>query len=154
MAATEEKTNPKMKNLVIGMVLFALVAMLSSVVAVTLVVMNKGDKASKKVEKPQLGILVPLSGEIIVNLAEGSGRRYLKLNAALEVDSEKTSAEIGMRMPQIRDLIIVILRQKTVEKISEKEGINQVRSEIIAGINRCLAEGKVTNLYFTDFVIQ
>lgn len=155
--AAEESVKPtakKGKGLIIGIVLFVAVAIVSSGVAITLVMLNKGDKAPKKVEKPKPGILVPLSGEIIVNLAEGGGKRYLKLNAAIEVDSEETSAEIGLRMAQIRDLIIVILRQKTVEKISEKEGINQVRSEIIAGINRCLSKGKVTNLFFTDFVVQ
>lgn len=104
--------------------------------------------------KVKPGITVPLGEEIIVNLAGSRGRRYLKINAVFEVDSEKTVEEIGLRNPQIRDLIIGILRQMTVEKISEKEGIEQVRSEIITGINNRLSEGKVTNIYFTDFVVQ
>lgn len=159
MAVVEEvpvkqpEKSGKGKGLIIGIVIFVIVALIASGVSVMLVMMHKGEKAPK-VEKPKPGILVPLSGEIIVNLAEAGGRRYLKVNAALEVDSEKTAVEVGLRMAQIRDLIIVILRQKTVEKISEKEGIDKVRSEIIAGINRCLSEGRVSNLYFTDFVVQ
>lgn len=82
------------------------------------------------------------------------GGGFLKVNAVLEVDSPKAEEEVKSRAPQIRDLMIGILRLETVEKISEKEGINHIRSEIIRNINHSLREGKVINLYFSDFIMQ
>ncbi len=76
------------------------------------------------------------------------------MNATMELDNEKTKEEISKRIPQIRDLMISILRTKTKEKIDEKEGKDQIRSEIINSINRYLVTGKVKNLYFEDFLIN
>lgn len=155
-----QATQPKksgFKLIIISVFAFLVVLVCATVLVVLLAPRNEGlsDKKPKtKVVKPKPGVLVPLNEDIIVNLAEERGRRFLKVNAVIEVDKAKTAEELEIRLPQVRDLIIVILRQKTVEKISEKEGINQVRSEIITGINTCLSAGEVTNLYFTNFVIQ
>jgi flagellar basal body-associated protein FliL len=57
----------------------------------------------------EIGPLVPLGNEIIVNLPselEGEGEHYLKVNVTLEVDNEKVKEEVGKRVPQIRDLLI------------------------------------------------
>ena len=103
----------------------------------------------------QVGPLVPLGNEIIVNIQSDDGvERYLKVNATLEVDNDKVKDEVAKRIPQIRDLMITILRTKTKEKIDEKEGKDQIRSEIIDSINHYLVTGKVKNLYFEDFLIN
>jgi flagellar FliL protein len=145
------------KLIVLSVVAF-LVVLVCATVLVVVLAPRRGELSIKhpeaKVAKPKPGFLVPLNEDIIVNLAEERGRRFLKVNAVIELDKAKTAEELELRLPQVRDLIIGILRQKTVEKISEKEGINQVRSEIITGINTCLSAGEVINLYFTNFVIQ
>jgi flagellar protein FliL len=103
----------------------------------------------------EVGPLVPLGSEIIVNISSDDGiERYLKVNATLEVDNDKAKEEVAKRIPQIRDLMITILRTKTKEKIDEKEGKEQIRSEIISSINHYLVLGKVKNLYFEDFLIN
>jgi flagellar FliL protein len=103
----------------------------------------------------QVGPLVPMGNEIIVNIpSEDGAERYLKVNATLEVDNDKVKDEVTKRIPQIRDLMITILRTKTKEKIDEKEGKDEIRSEIINSINRYLVLGKVKNLYFEDFLIN
>lgn len=111
----------------------------------------------KEAASEEIGPLVPLGNEIIVNLPselEGEGEHYLKVNVTLEVDNEKVTEEVTKRVPQIRDLLISILRSKTKEKIDEKEGKDLVRSEIINSINSFLVLGKVKNVFFEDFVIQ
>ncbi|MGE5580949.1 MAG: flagellar basal body-associated protein FliL [Bacillota bacterium] len=103
----------------------------------------------------EVGPLVPLGNEIIVNIPSDDGvEHYLKVNATLELDNEKAKEEVTKRIPQIRDLMITILRSKPKEKIDEKEGKEQIRSEIISTINRYLISGKVKNLYFEDFLIN
>jgi flagellar FliL protein len=91
-----------------------------------------------------------------VNIRSEEGfEHFLKTNIVLELDSgEKTGEEVSKRIPQIRDLVINILASKTKEKIIEKEGKDQVRSEIINNINQLMSNGMIRNIYFQDFIIQ
>jgi len=43
---------------------------------------------------------------------------------------------------------------KTFDEIRDLQGKLQLRSEIIARVNEFLHDGKVNNIYFTDFVVQ
>jgi flagellar protein FliL len=90
----------------------------------------------------------------IVNLLGDRGKKYLKVKVELELDSEQTTAEITLRLPQIRDSILTMLSSKTNEDINTLEGKFQLRAEIIATINQYLKTGKIKNVYFTDFIIQ
>lgn len=104
----------------------------------------------------EIGPLLPIGSEIIVNLApsDTTGDHYLKVNITMEADGEKTVGELTKRIPQIRDLVIGILSSKTKDKIEEKEGKERIRREIIRVINSHLSLGRVRNIYFQDFVIQ
>ena len=89
----------------------------------------------------------------IVNLI-GQGRSYLKTRIELELDSENTVVEINRRLPQLRDKILTTLSSKSFDDISTLEGKYQLRAELIASLNQYLTTGKVTNIYFTDFIVQ
>jgi len=97
--------------------------------------------------------LVPLEEPLVINLADPGGRRYIRLNMTIAVDAEETQGEIVRRGPQIRDLVIGIFRVKTVAEISEKEGYNSIRNEIVNVINEFLPAGKVVDIFFTEFLI-
>ena len=108
----------------------------------------------KKAE--EMGPVVSLGNDIIVNIRSEEGfEHFLKTNIVLELDTgDKTGEEVSKRIPQIRDLVINILASKTKEKIIEKEGKDQVRSEIINNINQLMTNGMIRNIYFQDFIIQ
>lgn len=107
-------------------------------------------------QAPEMGPVVSLGNDILVNIRSEIGmEHFLKTNIVLELDNnEKTGEEVAKRIPQIRDLVINVLASKTKEKIIEKEGKDQVRSEIINNINQLMTTGKVRNIYFQDFIIQ
>jgi flagellar FliL protein len=90
----------------------------------------------------------------IVNLQDPSGRRYLKLQIVLELDNENLKQEIDHRMPQFKDGIISLLSSKTVTDINAIEGKMQLRAELTAMFNQYLKSGKITNVFFMDFIIQ
>lgn len=124
-------------------------------IVVTLKQTNQPTKVIvRKVE--EIGPVVSLGNDIIVNIRSEEGfEHFLKTNIMLELDSgEKTGEEVSKRIPQIRDLVINILASKTKEKIIEKEGKDQVRSEIINNINQLMSNGMIRNIYFQDFIIQ
>lgn len=157
------ETGQKKKSILPKILIMIFIVLILFISAGTYILITKsknseGDKKeTKKTEQvTEIGPLVSIGSEVIVNLAssEFSSDHYLKTNVVLEVDSEKTSAELAKRIPQIRDIVIVILSTKTKEKIEEKEGKEALRREIIKMINATLAKGKIRNVYFQDFVIQ
>jgi len=92
----------------------------------------------------------------IVNLAGSKGRRVAKVNMELELkeaeEEGKIAAEIEQRKAQIRDIIIIILSSKSYEEVSSREGKDNLRSEIKDTINSFLTTGKISNVFFTEFI--
>lgn len=107
----------------------------------------------KEGDKGGGGVIKPLD-TFIVNLADPSRPRYLKITIQLEMDKQETDAEVTSKMPQIRDSLIILLSSKTLEEISTAEGKYQMRDEILARINQFITKGKVVGAYFTDLVVQ
>ena len=105
------------------------------------------------VEEKTLGPILALD-TFIVNLADKGGNRYLRITMDLELDKIESQEEVKKRMPQIRDSILMILPTKRFEDISSVAGKVALRDEIHNKINGYLAMGKITNIYFKEFVVQ
>jgi flagellar FliL protein len=91
-------------------------------------------------------------GEFTVNLS--NSRQFIRVNIVFEVSNEAVIEEINRRQPQIRDTIISILRARKAEDISSEGGTPKLRTDIMNKVNNQLIEGKVSNVFFTEFVIQ
>ena len=157
--AEENGKKKKFKfNQVFTTIIVVLAVFFAAVFAATIffikVVLPQKNEYSMLSEANQVKYMVPLGEDLIVNLADPSGRRFIRVNLTLVTDAEETQGEILKRKPQIRDAVIKIFRTKTVDKIREEEGIFQIRSEIITAINEMLPFGKVTDVFFTEFVYQ
>ena len=116
------------------------------------------EKESEKIEdvksdKTRIGAVYPLD-TFIVNLADQGGARYLRVTMNLEIKDETLAEELEKRLPQIRDNILMIIPTRKFEDINSIGGKNALRDEIITSLNDILSEGSITNLYFTEFVIQ
>lgn len=107
------------------------------------------DEAAEAVVKP----IFPLNS-FIVNLAGENGKRYLKIKMDLEIAKEELNDDIRQRIPQIRDSIMMILTSKRYEDIKDTEGKIALRQDIKKQVNVFFKEPCVSNIYFTDFVIQ
>jgi flagellar FliL protein len=57
-------------------------------------------------------------------------------------------------MPQMRDAIILLISNKTFEELQDLQGKKQLKAELQSRINSILQTGKVTSIYFTNFVVQ
>jgi flagellar FliL protein len=90
----------------------------------------------------------------IVNLADQGGNRYLRVTMDLELGNPELETEINKRMPQVRDSILMILPSKRFEDISTVQGKIALRDQILETINGFLAQGKITSIYFKEFVVQ
>jgi len=90
----------------------------------------------------------------VVNLNETGGKRYLKSKIEIEFVGEAVRKELTDRLPQLRDVILLHLSSKTLDEIRNVDGKIELKSALIKRINEVLKQGKIRNLYFTQFVIQ
>lgn len=102
-------------------------------------------------EKEVIGKVVPLE-TFVINLAGSKGRKVAKVNMEIEMTGTHALEEIEKRKAQIRDIIIIILSSKTYEEVSTREGKDSLRNEIKDTINSFLVQGKISNVFFTEFL--
>ncbi|HEN20412.1 MAG TPA: flagellar basal body protein FliL [Desulfobacteraceae bacterium] len=101
----------------------------------------------------KIGPIYPLD-TFIVNLADKGGNRYLRLSISLELKDEQAKKNVDGRIPQIRDSILLILPNKAVDDLKSNEGKGALRNEISARLNTMFPAGDISNIYFTEFVMQ
>ena len=99
------------------------------------------------------GVTVELDS-FIVNLRDREGKRYLKAKITMEVPSEALKEELSARMPQVRDVILLLLSAKSFAEISRLEGKMQLKEEVMMRVNQVLSSGRISHVYFTEFVVQ
>ncbi|MCL5981401.1 MAG: flagellar basal body-associated FliL family protein [Firmicutes bacterium] len=92
--------------------------------------------------------------DFTVNLADPGQRRYLKATITLAFTERALAEELVSREPELRDLMIDVLRSKAARDIADVAGTDKLRGEIVDRVNAILTDGQVRELYFVDFLIQ
>ena len=100
-----------------------------------------------------IGKLIPME-TFLVNLAQSRGRKLAKLNMEFEVTSDEVQQEIEKLKPRIRDMVIMIISDKSLVQVSSKEGKDALREEIRNQVNLFLTKGQIKNVYFTEFIFN
>ncbi|MFQ5587612.1 MAG: flagellar basal body-associated protein FliL [Nitrospiria bacterium] len=90
----------------------------------------------------------------IVNLADTSKVRYLKITIKLELMRAKYAEDLNAHLPQIRDTLLLLLSSKEFASIRTVEGKMELRDEVLQRVNAIFRNSKVKMAYFTDFVTQ
>lgn len=129
---------------------------------------------TRRVYKPGEGEMINMSTKII-NLADPSSRKYIRLTIVLEFapdaktpePEKKAPAEsatstaatplqeyINARMPILDDTVITMLSTKTYEDLYTAEGKEQLRQELMKAIATRVPNYDLINVYFTEFVVQ
>ena len=106
-----------------------------------------------KVQAAALGPLYSLD-TFIVNLADAGRNRYLRVTMDLELAASTDAGTLSERLPQVRDSILMILPSKQFDEIASMEGKIALRDEIMDKLNSLFARTVVTNIFFTEFVVQ
>ena len=112
-------------------------------------------KNTEQVKKKELPVMYPLEA-FIVNIGDGSDMRYLKVRVELEtaLSAENSKKELDPYLAPLRDSILVLLTTKTIQDVQDLPGKNRLRGEILAAAKKVIPSGKISCVYFTDFVVQ
>jgi flagellar protein FliL len=135
---------------------------------------NEAAPAESTTPVPGAGVMFNMSTKII-NLADPSGRKYIRLTVVLEFqmpetdpNAKKTSSgegetvtpeqefqnELTTLTPVMDDAVITLLSTKTYEQLYTAEGKEGLRTELLSAIQSRLPEYKLISIYFTEFVVQ
>jgi flagellar basal body-associated protein FliL len=93
--------------------------------------------------------------EIVVNPAGTRGKRFLRLGVALETaQGPAVTEELSTRKAQVRDLFIREFSSRGLDELTDPTVREEIRLACIDKINGFLVSGDISNLYFTDYVLQ
>jgi len=93
-----------------------------------------------------------------VNLQPDPDERFLQLDATLQVSSPEVAEALKVRMPAIRNRMLMLLTSKKASEISTTEGKEELSEEILETLQEPFTdEGdplEIDSVLFTSFVIQ
>jgi len=90
----------------------------------------------------------------VINLAGSGGKRFLRVKMDLELKNQTIFEQVHAQLPRVKDKLLTILSSKTFQDINTVEGKSDLRTEIAATIDTLFSKGAVTNVYFTEFVVE
>ncbi|ADG00347.1 flagellar basal body-associated protein FliL [Clostridium botulinum F str. 230613] len=91
--------------------------------------------------------------EVLVNLADEDGKRFIKAKIFIGYEEKKLSKELETKKPILRDAVIGVLRSKKAADINPKN-IDKIKVEIINKISPMLEKGRISSIYFDDLIVQ
>lgn len=145
-----------MKMMIIMMVTIIIITGIFSYVFMSFLAPGSSGQEEKVIkeekEKENIGPTYTL-GEFVVNLSGSGGYQFIKANIVVEVDKEDVVKELDKRNPQIRDMIILTLREQKIEDI-EEPGAHVIKNQLSTRINQVLNSGQIKNVWFTQLVVQ
>lgn len=121
------------------------------------VVEKKEKKKKKKKEgeggKEEGGLTYPLK-TTVVNLATDSDHRFAKVSITLEADSEEAVAQLKEVDHQVYDCLIDTLGNVRAQDIGSDAGKDLLKETLRTKMNKFITEGKILNVYLTEFLVQ
>lgn len=99
-------------------------------------------------------VSVALPGKVLVNVSGTAGTRYLLANLMLVGTSAELKEAVEKNDAQLRDVAGSVLATKTIADLDKPGARNLIRTELITAFNGVLGEGRIKEIYFTEFAIQ
>lgn len=112
--------------------------------------LEQAKKSGRLLTPPVPGTLYPLDS-FLVNISSDQGPRFLQTQMELELTDSTTEDEITKKKAAIRDCILVLLSSRSYREIRETAGMTKLRKDILKAVNGLLTNGKVREVYFTQF---
>jgi flagellar FliL protein len=93
----------------------------------------------------------------VVNLADQGGSRFLRVNVRLVVGAPEQAERVqknDIALMRVRSSILELLTQQTADKLVTPDGKAALKHAIATRVEPVLEGTKVTDVLFSDFVVQ
>ena len=126
-------------------VIVAIVAVLAIVAAAAYVLMMQRQHSSADGEeevsaKATVPTFLPLDN-MVANLADPGGDRFVQLGITLELADEKTATTVKQYLPSIRNGILMLVSQRTAEELLERDGKERLAADVLNEVSAPLGYG-------------
>jgi flagellar FliL protein len=92
-------------------------------------------------------------GNFTVNISNNNQISFVRASVVFELENSEMTEELDKRSSQIRDRIISTLRAQNQE-ILEEPGADTIKQIVKDKVNEILISGRITNVWFTELVVQ
>lgn len=129
-------------------VIVAVVALLAIVAAAAYVWMlqrqhSGADEDGAAAAEATVPTFLPLDN-MVANLSDPGGDRFVQLGITLELADEKTAATVKQYLPSIRNGILMLVSQRTADELLTREGKEKLASDIQSEVAAPLGYGAKT----------
>lgn len=93
-------------------------------------------------------------GKTMVSLAGSGGNRYLRANIVLASHEVDLPNIVAKNEVALRDAVITVMSAFTLKDVEGGDGREVVRRALLARLNGILGGDIISQIYFTEFVIQ
>lgn len=104
-------------------------------------------------EPHHTGPLLPLES-MVTNMADPDSDRYLKVSMQVRISSEAAKAEVESHLVPVRNQILLYLSSLTIEETSGADNKRNIQKQVKRIANEAMPSSRITEVYFTEFVIQ
>ena len=93
--------------------------------------------------------------ELITNLNNNTPRtNYVKLTVRLEVRKQQDVDKVKAALPRLQDLFLTYVREMRPQELRGSAGTYRLRDELMARANLAAGPAKITDVLFTQMLIQ
>ena len=136
-----KKKSKKLLFIIIGVVVLALIG-----AGAALFIMKKNaaaaddefadeEPAAHVAKDPKTApVFMPLEN-MVVNLADPGGTRFIQLGLTLQLQDAKTETDVKTYMPSIRSDILLLISQRTADEMLQVQGKAKLAKDIIAAVS-------------------
>jgi flagellar FliL protein len=116
--------------------------------------MHHEDPHQKEASKPAVPVFVDLP-DMVANLAGVSARpTYVKMQARLEVSKPEDAEKVKQAIPRLQDMFQTYLREMRPDELRGSAGTYRLREELLGRANVAVAPVRVTDVLFTQLLVQ
>lgn len=146
-----KKTLPIKKIIIIGV---AVLVVVTAGVVGSIYYKKMFSKKESTEQQAVVGAIWPMDPFIVNIQDQGTTDRYLKIIIELDISDKNCIPELNQLKPKLRDNVLDLLSSKSYKDIMDISGKQRLREELMLRMNSFLTGGKITKVYFTEFVVQ
>lgn len=142
-AEAPKKKSKKLLFIIVGVVLLALIGagaalfiMKKNAAAADDEYADEEPAAAHQAKDPKHApVFMPLEN-MVVNLADAGGTRFIQLGLTLQLQDAKTETDVKTYMPSIRSDILLLISQRTADEMLQVQGKAKLANDIVAAISK------------------
>jgi flagellar FliL protein len=116
--------------------------------------MAKHDEHAEAAAKPVNPVYVDLP-EMVANLNSANHKpSYVKLTARIEVPKPEDADKVRAALPRLQDMMQTYLREMRPEELRGSAGTYRLREELLVRANVAVAPARVSDVLFTQMLVQ